>query len=139
MAALWALYRRRLDRVFAAFAALTLVAVLIVKGVFYPTVARELSLKPFTQKVSQLVDAEAPLMFYRSFDFGVILYLHRHIHSYQEFAPVKRPPFYLLMWEENWPKLIDASGLQIVATSEGTGPARRHRMLLVKAAENFRP
>ena len=137
--ALWALYRRRLDQVFTAFATLALIAVLIVKGVFYPTVARELSLKPFAQKVAQLVDAEAPLLFYRAFDFGVILYLHRHIHSYQDSAPVTRTPFYLLMWEENWPKLIDTGGLQILATSEGTGPARRHRMLLVQATENFRP
>jgi len=139
LTALWALYRRSLGQVFAAFAALALVAVLIVKGVFYPTVAKELSLKPFAQKVAQLVDAEAPLMFYRAFDFGVILYLHRHIHSYQEIAPVTRTPFFLLMWEETWPKLIDAKGLQVLVISEGIGPARRHRMLLVKASENFLP
>jgi hypothetical protein len=134
-----ALCRRRLDYLFAAFATLAIFAVLIVKSVFYPTVAREQTLKPFVARIAQLADASAPLLFYRAFDAGVILYMHSHVRSYQDLAPIARTPFYLLMWQEEWSRLTGKGGLELLATSVGTGPARRHHLLLVKAKENLQP
>ena len=132
-----ALYRRRPDYLFAAFATLAIFAVLIVKSVFYPTVAREQTLKPFVARVAQLAEDGAPLLFYRAFDAGVILYLQRHVRSYQDLAPVAQKPYYLLLWEEDWLRLRGINGLELLATSHGTGPARRHHMMLVRAMENL--
>jgi len=134
-----ALYRKRVDYLFAAFATLAIFVVLIVKSVFYPTVAREQSFKPFVARIAQLADVGAPLMFYRAFDAGVILYLHSHVRSYQDLAPVDKTPFYLLMWQEEWSRLTSKAGLELLATSVGTGPARRHHLILVRAAKNLQP
>jgi 4-amino-4-deoxy-L-arabinose transferase-like glycosyltransferase len=134
-----ALYRKRLDYLFAAFATLAIFAVLIVKSIFYPTIAREQTFKPFVTRIAQLADAGAPLVFYRAFDAGVILYLHRHVRSYQDLAPLAQTPFYLLMWEEDRSRLNGNGGLELLATSGGTGPARRHHLTLVKAAKNLQP
>ncbi|HLN86146.1 MAG TPA: glycosyltransferase family 39 protein, partial [Candidatus Limnocylindrales bacterium] len=132
-----ALWRRRLEYVFTAFAALAIFSVVIVKSAFYPVVARELTLKPFIERVSQIVEPSAPLYFYHAFDPGAILYSHRHVRSYEDFSASTRAPFYLLMWEEEWARLNGSNGLTALAMSEGTGPARRHRMVLVRALEKI--
>ena len=134
-----ALWRRRFEYVFAAVAALAMFSVVIAKGAFYPLVARELTLKPFIERVGQLIDPAAPLYFYRAFDAGAILYSHRHVRSYQDFAVSTQAPFYLLMWEEEWARLKGSNGLAPLAMSDGTGPARLHRMVLVRALEKIAP
>jgi 4-amino-4-deoxy-L-arabinose transferase-like glycosyltransferase len=134
-----ALWRRRFEYVFAAFAALAIFSVVIVKSAFYPMVARELTFKPFIERVNQLIEPAAPLYFYRAFDPGVILYSRRHVHSYQDLAAATKAPFYLLMWEEEWARLNGTDGLAVWAMSDGTGPARRHRMVLVRAIEKIEP
>jgi 4-amino-4-deoxy-L-arabinose transferase-like glycosyltransferase len=135
----WALWRRRFDYVFAAFATLAVFPVVVVKSAFYPTVAREQTFKPFMDQVTRLVDSASPLMFYRAFDPGVILYSRRHIHSYQDRARSVQLPYYLLMWEEDWARLNRTDGLTVLAVSDGTGPARLHRMVLVRANEKIAP
>jgi len=135
----WGLWQRRMDYVFGGFAALAIFAVVIVKSAFYPTVAREQTLKPFIERVTQLTGANSPLYFYRAFDAGTIFYLHRHVPSYEDYAPAVRPPYYLLMWEEDWARLNGADGLADLAKSDGTGPARLHRMVLVRAQVQIEP
>ena len=89
-------------------------------------------MKPFMSRVTQRVDSRSPLLFYRAFDYGTIFYAHRHIPSYAtRFAELKRP-YFLLMWEEDMKPLSEANHLKILDTSEGRGPAGRHRLLLVE-------
>ncbi len=139
LALFWALWRRRLEYVFSGFAALASFSVVIVKISFYPTVAKELTFKPFIERTNRLIDPSAPLYFYRAFDYGAILYSHRHVRSYQDLSATVKPPYYLLMWEEEWARLTRTNGLAVLAMSDGTGPARRHRMVLVRALEKIAP
>jgi hypothetical protein len=131
--AFWALKRRRWNGVFVCFAVPSLVCVVLVKTVYYPAIASELTLKPFMQRVMISIDPARPLIFYRAFDAGAILYAHRHIRSYKQLAPQLQPPFYLLAWEEDWARLSGVEGFEFLQISEGTGPARMHRMVLIKA------
>ena len=125
--------------VFASLAVLALFNLLVIKQVYYPSIAGERTLKPFIEHVKERVDPTAPLLFYRAFDAGAIFYAGRHIRSYEELANETKPPFYLLMWEEDWAPLRDKKSLEVLSISEGTGPAHRHRMLLVKANEKVEP
>jgi hypothetical protein len=43
-----------------------------------------------------------------------------------------KPPFYLLMWEEDYQRLRDRDDVKILDISEGRGPAGRHRLALVE-------
>lgn len=135
----WALNQRKWNWVFASLAVLTVFNLFVVKQVYYPSIARERTLKPFIERVKHEVDPTAPLLFYRAFDTGVIFYADRHIRSYEELAKDIKPPFYLLMWEEEWAPLSGNKRLQVLGISEGTGPAHRHRMILVRANEKVEP
>ena len=131
--------RKKWRWVFASLAVLALFNLLVIKQVYYPSIAGERTLKPFIEHVKERVDPTAPLLFYRAFDAGAIFYAGRHIRSYEELANETKPPFYLLMWEEDWAPLRDKKSLEVLSISEGTGPAHRHRMLLVKANEKVEP
>jgi hypothetical protein len=43
------------------------------------------------------------------------------------------------MWEEEWAPLSGKKGLEVLSISQGTGPAHRHRMILVRANEKVAP
>jgi hypothetical protein len=135
----WGLNRRMWNRVFASLAVLAILNLFVVKLVYYPSIARERTLKPFIERIRQEVDPTVPLLFYRAFDTGAIFYAGRHIRSYEELANEIKPPFYLLMWEEELAPLNSNKGLEVLDISQGTGPAHRHRMILVRANEKVEP
>lgn len=106
---------------------------LVIKQVYYPSLAAERTLKPFMVRVRTVVDKErAPLFLFRAFDYGAVFYAARHVEQYPARPPFPAPPFYLLMWEEEWDRLPDFKALQRLDASEGVGAARRHHMLLVR-------
>jgi hypothetical protein len=133
------LSQRKWNWVFASLAVLAILNLFVVKRIYYPSIAGERTLKPFIERVKQQVDPTVPLLFYRAFDTGAIFYAGRHIRSYEELAKEIRPPFYLLMWEEEWAALSGKNGLAVLSISEGTGPAGRHRMILVRANQKVEP
>ncbi len=95
LALIWMLSRHNWDGVFVSFAILTTATALVIKNAYYPYVARDRTLKPFMVRVRHTVDAKAPLLFYRSFDYGAIFYAHRHIPSYPEnHERLARPLFF---------------------------------------------
>lgn len=133
------LVQKKWHWVFASLAVLAVFNLFVIKQVYYPSIAGERTLKPFIEHVKEQVDPTVPLLFYRAFDAGAIFYAGRHIRSYEELAKETKPPFYLLMWEEDWVPLSDKKALKVLSISEGTGPAHRHRMILVRANEKVGP
>lgn len=117
------------------FVAITLMATgttVFLKTTFYPAIASTHTLKPFVVRLRQNLDPQAPLFFYRAFDYGTIFYSRRHIASYPQRANDLQPVF-LLMWEEDWQRLRGQSGLEMLDISEGRGPVGRYRLVLVKS------
>jgi Dolichyl-phosphate-mannose-protein mannosyltransferase len=79
-------------------------------------VAREYSFKPFAERALHVVN-DAPLFFYRSGDYGVIFYAHRHIPRYSK-SLVGEKSFYLLLWEREWKEMPDKERLTVEYASE---------------------
>jgi hypothetical protein len=130
---IWALIKKKREVVFVSLFVGVIVTVLAIKEVYFPAMSAERTLKPFMMRVGKVVDNESRLFFYRSFDYGAIFYAGRHIHEYPDKAPFPKPPFYLLMWEEEWERVRGSNSLEMLDTSEGIGPARkRHHLLLVR-------
>jgi 4-amino-4-deoxy-L-arabinose transferase-like glycosyltransferase len=136
--------------VFTCLTTLTAATLFLVSSAFHPVLAQERTFKPFMARVNQVVEAETPLFFYRSFDYGALFYAGRHIPRYQENlrASAAKAPFFLLMWEEEWERIRqrgEAAGslslsdisISFVDISEGTGPKGNHRLVLVSVQEEI--
>jgi 4-amino-4-deoxy-L-arabinose transferase-like glycosyltransferase len=128
---IWALVKKRWDVVFISLSVGAIATGLAIKDVYYPAIAAERTLKPFMTRVRKVVVNENPLLFYRSFDYGAVFYAGRHVYQYPEKGPFPKPPFFLLMWEEEWERVRGPNGLEMLDISEGIGAARRHHLVLV--------
>ena len=133
---IWTLFKRQWDWVFVSLGILTVATALVVKNAYYPYVAGERTLKPFMVRVRQAVDASAPLLFYRSFDYGAIFYAQRHIASYPENDERLPRPLFLLMWEEEWTQLRPRRDVRMLDISEGKGPVDRHHLILAEVKDH---
>jgi 4-amino-4-deoxy-L-arabinose transferase-like glycosyltransferase len=134
----WGLSRKSWNSALVSLAVMTTATALIIKDVYYPRIAAERTLKPFMERVRQEADGHAPLLFYRSFDYGAIFYAGRHIASYSENEKNFQPPFFLLLWEDEWQQIWTQRDLRVVDISEGTGPVGRHHLLLAEVTRNSR-
>ena len=131
------LLRRSWNWAFVSLAIMTTATAVIVKDLYYPFIAGERTLKPFMERVKRKVEGKSPLLFYQSFDYGAIFYAGRHIASYRESGRELQPPFFVLMWEEEWKKMQAQKGLRLLDRSEGKGPAGRHHMVLAEVTANI--
>jgi 4-amino-4-deoxy-L-arabinose transferase-like glycosyltransferase len=132
-----ALWKATWNTVLVSLACLTAATALLFQSIYYQAVAEQHTLKPFMERVREEADVNTPLLFYRSFDFGALFYARRHIPVYPENAESLTPPFFLLMWEEEWERLRRADDVEMLDKSEGTGPVGKHHMVLVKVTGTF--
>ena len=128
----WTLFRRDWRFTFAAVSLMALAVSGIIKSDVLSPVAWERTMKPFMMRVNQQVSVDQPLVFYRNADYGVMFYAHRHIPAYAAEAAKLKPPFFILMWEEDLAELRSRPDLKTLDISEGLGPAGRHRLALLK-------
>ena len=128
----WALLKQNWRLVFASLASITIALSVVMKITVFSPLAYELTMKPFMSRVQEKIDPKMPLVFYRGFDYGAVFYAGRHIPRYVTEARKLKPPFYLLMWEEDYQRLRDRDDVNILGISEGRGPAGRHRLALVE-------
>jgi 4-amino-4-deoxy-L-arabinose transferase-like glycosyltransferase len=136
---LWGLRKNEWMYVFAALTVAISSSLYFANALFHPLLAWERTYKPFMRGVRSTVK-DAPLYFYKdAYDYGAIFYADRHIPSYKEdlshlaVANNGHPPLYLLMWEEEWQALSTTTDqrLEHLVTSEGKGPDKKHRLVLV--------
>ena len=135
----WGLRREQWMHVFAALTVCTSSSLYFTNALFHPLLAWERTYKPFMRGVRSTVK-NAPLYFYKdAYDYGAIFYADRHIPSYKDDLPSlpvdsnAGTPLYLLMWEEDWQALstTTTNRLEPLVTSEGKGPDKKHRLVLV--------
>ena len=115
---------------------IALAQILVIKLGYYPYFADRRTMKPFMSRVTQKVDSRTPLLFYRAFDYGAVFYARRHIPSYAKNFAGLQPPYFLLMWEEDFKRLSAQNHFQVLDISEGRGPAARHRLVLLEPQED---
>ena len=128
----WTLFRRNWRFTFAAVSLMALAVSGIIKSDVLSPLAWERTMKPFMMRVNQQVSVDQPLVFYRNADYGVMFYAHRHIPAYAAEAAKLKPPFFILMWEEDLAELRSRPDLKTLDISEGLGPAGRHRLALLE-------
>jgi hypothetical protein len=128
----WALFRRNWRFTFAAVSLMTLAVSGIMKNDVFSPVAWERTMKPFVMRVNRQIAVDQPLVFYRDADYGVMFYAHRHIPTYGAQASKLKPPFFILMREDDLAELGPRPDLKTLDISEGLGPAGRHRLALVR-------
>jgi len=128
----WALLRKDWRAVFASVSSLAIAVTLLMRFVIFPPVAYQRTMKPFMARVTEKVDAKTPIFFYHGFDYGAVFYARRHIPSFTKKYADMKPPFFLLMWEEEWKRIEERPSLKMLDISEGRGPAGRHRLVLVE-------
>ena len=142
-------------RVFGALVVFTTSMFLLVNHVIQPTIAAARTYRPFMARVVETVGSR-PLFFYRCFDSGALYYADRRIPFYSP-AITPAEPYYVLTSEEDWDRLrrldegseptaarengteaasygADEARLQLLDTSEGTGPKGRRRLTLVEVS-----
>jgi Dolichyl-phosphate-mannose-protein mannosyltransferase len=125
-----ALWRKRWRPAFLAMAILASGTTMFMKNAFWPALAAKRTLKPFMARVTQRVASTDSLVFYRTFDYDATFYAHRHVpFNIKKISDIK-PPFYLLMWEEEWKQIKGHNEFQMVDISEGRGAVGKHRMVL---------
>jgi 4-amino-4-deoxy-L-arabinose transferase-like glycosyltransferase len=129
------LWRKNWNGWLVTIAILATMTTVLMKTSYYAPKASERTLKPFGVRLRQGIDAQTPLVFYNSFDAGTIFYSRRHIAPYSRTIAEINPPFFVLMWEENWQHLQDKTGLEIADISEGRGPVGKHHLVLVKSSK----
>lgn len=139
-ATIWYFWGLRKDQWMSVFSALTVATsstLYFTNALFHPMLAWERTYKPFMIGVRSTVK-NAPLYFYKdAYDYGAIFYANRHIPSIEDLSHLKvedsdTTPHYLLMWEEDWQALSTAPDqrLEHLVTSEGTGPDKKHHLVL---------
>jgi 4-amino-4-deoxy-L-arabinose transferase-like glycosyltransferase len=135
-----AIRNQRWGRVFAALFTFAFSTLLLVYGVFQPTVAVARTFRPFMARVVNHVK-DTPLFFYGTFDSGAVFYAGRRIPFYALSERTAGGPYFLLMWEEEWEKLAATAegGWQVVDISEGSGPKGNHHLVLVYIPEGTPP
>lgn len=97
---------------------------------FDSDLASHYSFKAFTERALLVVN-DAPLVFYRSGDYGVVFYAGRRIPIYGESLGREKLPFYLLVWEKDWQQIPDKEGLSLQDASEGIDRQKGRRLFLV--------
>jgi 4-amino-4-deoxy-L-arabinose transferase-like glycosyltransferase len=129
---IWALLKTNRRVIFASLTVIAVSISMIMKSAIFPPIVLARTMKPFIERVNEKIDPKLPLLFYCGFDFGAIFYSRRHIPAYARKIAELKPPFFLLMWEEDWQVLRGLDELKMVDISEGRGPAGRHRLVLVE-------
>jgi 4-amino-4-deoxy-L-arabinose transferase-like glycosyltransferase len=132
----WSLLRKNWPGVFGCLIVIALAQIIVIKHAYYPYFADQRTMKPFMSRVVQKVDSRTPLLFYRAFDYSVVFYARRHIPSYTMNSVRLKPPYFLLMWEEDFKRLSAKNHFEVLDISEGRGPAARHRLVLLESQEN---
>ncbi len=127
---IWTLVKKNRRITFASLIVIAAAISVIIQSAIFPRIAFARTMKPFAQRAVKTIDAKDLVLFYRGFDYGVFFYSGRHIPSYARNAAEVKPPFFLLMWEEDWIVLRGRGDLQMVDISHGLGAAGRHRLVL---------
>jgi 4-amino-4-deoxy-L-arabinose transferase-like glycosyltransferase len=136
---LWGLKREQWMYVFTALTVATSSSLYFANALFHPVLAQVRTYKPFMRGVRSTVK-NAPLYFYKeTYDYGAIFYADRRIPSYKgDLAALPggeagNSPLYLLMYEDDWKELSASSSVRLehLVTSEGKGPDKNRRLVLV--------
>lgn len=102
----------------------------LVQNIFHPALAAKYSFKPFMQRAQKEAPPSAPIVFYGGANKPAAFYARVYFPAFQQARPSK-PPYFMLIWEDDWTPLRGQKGLTELDVSETTGWEGRQRLFLV--------
>jgi hypothetical protein len=107
-------------------------ALWMIQNLFHPALAAASSFKPFMERAQRKIPDAAPVVFYNKAKKAAAFYARVYFPGFQQQARAIEPPFFLLIWEDEWEPLRSGSGLKELDRSETTGVEGRQHLVLVR-------
>ncbi|HEY2990592.1 MAG TPA: glycosyltransferase family 39 protein [Candidatus Binatia bacterium] len=107
-------------------------ALWMIQNLFHPALAAASSFKPFMERAQRKIPDAAPVVFYNKAKKAAAFYARMYFPGFQQQARAIEPPFFLLIWEDEWEPLRSGSGLKELDRSETTGVEGRQHLVLVR-------
>jgi hypothetical protein len=122
--------------VFLTLAMVLMICLSAVQSTFHPAFAANYSFRPFMARVREKTPPQTPVVFYRSASKAAAFYAREYLPSFQPLARPAAPPYYLLLWDDEWETLRGRKGLTEIDASETIGWDGDRRLVLVSVATN---
>jgi 4-amino-4-deoxy-L-arabinose transferase-like glycosyltransferase len=126
--------RNAWNGVFLSLAMVLMICLSAIQSTFHPAFAANYSFRPFMARVREKTPPQTPIVFYRSVTKAAAFYARAYLPSFQPLARPDAPPYYLLLWEDEWEALRGRKGLREIDVSESTGWDSDRRLILVSVA-----
>ena len=126
--------RNAWNAVALSLATVLMISLSAIQSTFHPVLAANYSFRPFMARVRAETPAGMPILFYSGAGKPAAFYARAYLPSFLPLERPARPPYYLLIWEDEWQALKGKPGLTEIDASETTGWDGSERLLLVAVA-----
>jgi hypothetical protein len=127
--------RNAWNGVFLSLAMVLMICLSAIQSTFHPAFAANYSFRPFMARVREKTPARTPIVFYRTATKAAGFYARAYLPSFQPLARPAAPPYYLLLWEDEWQTLRGRKGLTEIDASETTAWDGDRRLVLVSVSD----
>jgi hypothetical protein len=117
-----------------SLAIVLMISLSAIQSTFHPVLAANYSFRPFIARVRAETPAGMPIVFYSGANKAAQFYARAYLPSFLPLARPAKPPYYILIREDEWRMLKDKRGLREIDASETTGWGGSERLLLVAVA-----
>ncbi len=117
-----------------SLATVLMIALSAIQSTFHPALAGNYSFRPFMARVRGETPAGTPVIFYSGANKAAQFYARAYLPSFLPLERPAKPPYYMLIREDEWQMLKGKPGLREVDSSETTGWGGSERLLLVAVA-----
>lgn len=117
-----------------SLATVLMISLSAVQSTFHPALAGNYSFRPFMARVRGETPAGMPVVFYSGANKAAQFYARAYLPSFLPLERPAKPPYYMLIREDEWQALKGKPGLREVDASETTGWGGSERLLLVAVA-----
>ena len=102
-----------------------------IQSTFHPAFASNYSFRPFMARVKEKTPANRPIVFYKSGSKAASFYARAYLPSFLPLERPSKPPYHLLLWEEQWAELRSRKGLSEIDASTARAWDGGQRLFLV--------
>jgi 4-amino-4-deoxy-L-arabinose transferase-like glycosyltransferase len=127
--------RNAWNGVVLSLAMVLMICLSAIQSTFHPAFAANYSFRPFMARVREKTPARTPIVFYRTATKAAGFYARAYLPSFQPLARPAAPPYYLLLWEDEWQTLRGRKGLTEIDASETTAWDGDRRLVLVSVSD----
>ncbi len=117
-----------------SLAIVLMISLSAIQSTFHPALAGNYSFRPFMARVRAETPAGMPIVFYSGANKAAQFYARAYLPSFLPLQRPAKPPYYILIRENEWLMLKGKRGLTEIDTSETTGWDGSERLLVVAVA-----